>query len=158
MDLKDAYVASMLGQKDLPAASKGETVAAALLRADSLWANGDSEGVIQIVSEQEKRPEWNDAYDTEWFGAYADGLRALAEGNLDAAYSAYTRAITARKKRAAKQKVKSVPEASKANNEAEDDLDRASADTAEPIVDIFAAERAVNVGFWLACSGKNNMQ
>lgn len=124
MDLKNKYVLSMLGQRELPAmpSKKNESVAEGLLRADSMWANGDADGVLTAVAEQEEKPEWDSA--EKWHMAYAAGLKALASGDLDAAYDAYVLAITAK---------------------------RAEGDT--EVIDVFAAERAVNVAFWLACSG-----
>ncbi|KAK3247558.1 hypothetical protein CYMTET_42946 [Cymbomonas tetramitiformis] len=114
MDLEHPYVKAALSQQPLPQVPESTQIESEILRADSLWAAGDSAGALKTLCELEMLQPWKE----ERHDLYSRGIRALAVGDLPSAYQAFE-------------------SAARENGQ-----------------DVFAAERAVNIAFWMACAGK----
>jgi hypothetical protein len=127
---EEEYVSSILGQKTVYELEEGGTddtsITRQLLRADSLWNTGKANDAAKLVARIKQHPNYND--DTV-HGAFARGLEALSQNSLSTALIEF---------KTASQQQQSQKEDTTDNN----DL----------LWNVFFAERAVNIAFWMACT------
>lgn len=95
MDATHKHVQATLGQTQLPEphAPASDDFVGMLLCADSCWAHGkvdEANSVLQAIEQQVK--EKNKGWDQGKHGPFADGLKALLQGDLPTAYECYVRA------------------------------------------------------------------